>query len=120
MSSPKPTFDRRLLGTWRSDRRRTFRHFKPKPGAAPESLRKLRSLFGKLVIHWERGRYSTELDGHRDAGEYEVIASDAKSVVVCCRDPRTDRETLQQIHFDGDYYWIALDGRLIEWFRRVG
>jgi hypothetical protein len=112
--------DRRLLGTWQSDRRRTFRHFKPKPGCSPHALRKLKGLFGKLVVRWGRGVYVTELDGHQTSVRYEVVATDAESVVVRFRDELSGSDQLQQIHFAGDYYWIALTGGAIfEFFRRV-
>jgi hypothetical protein len=115
----KPKLDRRLLGTWQSDRRRTFRHFKPKAGTTPGHLRKLKALFGKLVIRWGRGRYDTELDGHRDSGNYEVIGGDVESVVVRYRDALTGQDRITQIHFAGDHYWLSINGGLIEWFRRV-
>jgi hypothetical protein len=112
--------DRRLLGTWVSDRRRTFRHFKPKAGCPPQSLRKFKAIFGKLAVKWGRRFYHTELDGHRRSARYEVVASDASSVVVRSRDELSGEDQLQHIHFDGDYYWVALSGgSLCEFFRRV-
>lgn len=112
--------DRRLVGTWQSDRRRTFRHFKPKAGCSPQGLRKLKALFGKLVITWGRGVYHTELDGHRSSARYEVVASDSTSVVVRTRDVVSGEDRLQQIHFDGDSYWVSLlGGNICEFFRRV-
>lgn len=112
--------DRRLLGTWRSDRRRTFRHFKPKAGCPPKSLRKLKALFGKLVVKWGRGVCYTELVGHRESTRYDVVASDTASVVVRLRDELSGEDRLHHIHFDGDYYWVALSGGSIcEFFRRV-
>src|SRR5262249_15094613 len=82
VGKPVPKYDGLLIGPWRSDRRRTFRHFKPKPGCPPRSLRKLKSIFGKLVIRWGRGRHHTEMDGHHESAAYEVVARDASSVVV--------------------------------------
>ena len=111
-------FDKRLLGTWQSDRRRTFLHFKPKAGTSPQSLKKLKSLFGKLVIHWGRKTYDTELDGHYESTPYVVVANDWGSVVIRHRDRLTGEESLVQIHFDGDRYWIATHS-IIEWFKKV-
>ncbi len=119
MGHSVPKYDRRLLGTWRSDRRRTFRHFKPKRGCTPQSLRQLKALFGKLVIRWGRGKYHTELDGYRESTTYEMVASDSVSVVIRYRDGLGGEDQLRQIHFDGDYYWLALGGGLCEYFRRV-
>ena len=112
--------DPRLLGVWRSDRRRTFKHFKPKANCPPSSLRKLKSIFGKLVVKWERGVFHAELDGYCAATSYVVLASDAVSVVIRSMDTLIGEERIQHIHFEGDYYWIALrSGRICEFFRRV-
>jgi hypothetical protein len=119
VGKPVSKYDGRLIGAWRSDRRRTFRHFKPKPGCPPRSLRKLKSIFGKLVIRWSRGRYYTELDGYHDSGAYAVVAQDESSIVVRFWDSLTEADRIGHIHFEGDHYWTAVSGGLIEWFRRV-
>ena len=112
--------DPRLLGIWRSDRRRTFKHFKPKAKCPPSSFRKFKALFGELVVKWDRGVVHIELDDYRSATPYVVLASDAVSVVVRSKDPLSGEERIQQIHFEGDCYWVALPGgRLCEFFRRV-
>jgi hypothetical protein len=119
MTNPTPKFDRRLLGTWKSDRRKTFERYCPMPGTRPEVVRKLKSLFGKLVVRWGRKRVYSELDGHRNSQNYEIIAADSESVVVryFCDVFKEDR--LQQIHFEGEYYWIGLGGHLCEYFRKI-
>ncbi len=119
MSKPRAKFDDRLLGAWRSDRRRTFRYFKPKTGASPASLRKLKAIFGKLIVRWGRGQYHIDLDGYHRSASYEVVASDSVSVIVRSRDEMSGEDRLQQIHFEGDYYWVALGGRMCEFFRRL-
>lgn len=111
--------DRRLLGTWKSDRARTFRHFRPKPNCPPASLRKLKAMFGKLTVRWGRRKCYTDLDGYRDVSNYEVIARDSVSVVVRLPDFLSGEPRLHHIHFDGEYYWIPLSGGLCEFFRRV-
>lgn len=112
--------DRRLVGIWRSDRRRTFRHFKPKANCPPQSLRKFKAMFGKLVVRWGRSICYTDLDGHRVSARYEVVASDSVSVIVRLRDTTGGEDRLQQIHFDGNFYWVALSGgNICEFFRRV-
>jgi hypothetical protein len=111
--------DRRLLGTWKSDRRRTFKEFVPKPGCPPARLRELKALFGKLVIRWGYRKYHTELDGHKESGDYEVIAKDSVSVVIRYFDELSQEDRLRQIHFEGKYYWITVGGNLREFFRNV-
>jgi hypothetical protein len=105
--------DRRLLGTWQSDRGRTFRFYKPGPRSTVKGQRKLKSLFGKLIVRWTPRRCHLELDGTRWAEPYEVIASDETSVII------RSEAALTQIHFEGNYYWIGLHGMLCEYFRRI-
>ncbi len=119
MKKSLPAYDRRLIGIWKSDRRKTFMHYKPKSTLSPSKLRRFKALFGKFVVRWGRGKIYTELDGWKDSGPYEIVASDAESVVVRTHDAIFDRPVLHQIHFEGDHYWIALDGGFCEWFRRV-
>jgi hypothetical protein len=46
------------------------------------------------------------------------VATDETSVVV--RTAGVDgTPVLSQIHFEGDYYWIAVGGFLCEYFRRI-
>jgi|SRR5580704_7696488 hypothetical protein len=118
VTKPHPKVDRRLLGTWRSDRRRTLQFYKPGPHSTPKGHQKLRSLFGKLIVRWTARRCHLEFDGTRFDGErwsqpYEVVAIDETSVIV-----RSDG-ILSQIHFEKDYYWIAVGGFLCEHFRRI-
>ena len=119
MSASRPRIDKRLIGTWRSDRARTLRTFTPSPGISSESIRRFKALFGKLVIRWGRGVYRTDCDEHRSVEKYTVIASDASSVVIKVRGPFGPEPELRQIFFDGDCYWIALGGGVCECFRRV-
>jgi hypothetical protein len=114
----KPNIDRRLLGTWKSDRRRTFKDHVFKPGVSAQAMHKLKALFGKLTIWWGHRRFRTEMDGVKSSGEYEVIARDASSVVVRYVDTLLG-ERIQQIHFEGKHYWIHVHGNLREFFRRV-
>jgi hypothetical protein len=142
----KPLVEPRLWGTWKSDRRKTF-EYAVFPRATPASLRKLRSLFGKLVVTWTKTTYSSFFDvdrfmGHPndrtpDAREYSVVARDPGRAVVCLgrRLPNPKRKpdsfqlemlaeldkvcSLKTIEFDEDRgYRISL-GTYFEYFRRV-
>lgn len=116
-------FDRRLIGTWKSDRRRTFQNLKPPSNASPQRLKgrkRFKAFFGKLVIRWGRGTMYTELNGYRDSVKYQIIARDSKSIVVQFRSALFDEMEFQQIHFDGDdHYWVGIGGGLMECFTRV-
>jgi hypothetical protein len=120
MPKQKQLVDRRLLGTWKSDKRKTFRHFVPRPGAKPEGVRKLKTLFGKLVVRWTPTKCHTELDGCRESYSYELVDKDQDSVVLRCPDPLSKNERLVQIHFEGDHYWLLTWGNIMrEYFRRI-
>ena len=110
---------KRLLGTWKSDRRRTFRHFKPNARATAAKVQRLKAVFGKLVMRWERGAVHSDYDGACNSHQYEVVATDEWSVIVRIIGAAENDDVLKQIHFEGEYYWIALSGHLCEWFKRV-
>jgi hypothetical protein len=112
-------FDARLLGTWKSDRRKTFKTFRPKPGASPAAIKRLKAMFGKLIIRWGKGNYFTELDGHRDSFKYEVVAREMDSVVIRVQDSLLCQPQIRLITFEGDYYYISLGAHMSEYFRRV-
>lgn len=121
MSPTQPKSDSRLLGTWQSDRRRTFRHWKPKPGCRPVALRRFKAMFGELVVRWTRKRCYSELGEFRSADPYEVVARDSSSVVIRVWDEFVEEYRVRQIHFEGeDRYWITVSPNLSECFRRVG
>ena len=111
--------DRRLLGTWKSDRHRTLKHFRTKAGCSPQTERKFRSIFGHLIVRWTPKRYITELDGIRRTQAYEVLATDESSVVVRLGPTHPEDSKLLYIHFDETHYWISVSGHLHEWFKRV-
>lgn len=111
--------DKRLIGTWQSDRRKTFQHYKRSKKVPESRHRRLQALFGKLVVRWGRTKYYTELDGFQDSGPYEIVASDETSVVIRHTDVITGQIELKQLHFEGDYYWFPLGGHLTEWIRRI-
>ncbi|MDZ4688187.1 MAG: hypothetical protein SH850_24195 [Planctomycetaceae bacterium] len=120
MTKPSAKFDKRLLGTWKSDRLQTFRHWKPLPKCSPKSFRKLKALFGKLVVRWERTKVHSEYDETSlDAQPYELVASDSQSVVVRMRNHLFEEDRLYFIQFEEDRYCMTLDGGFVEWFRRV-
>ena len=105
--------DRRLLGTWKSDRKRTFEGHLWPATATPTIQRRYRAIFGKLVVRWTPKRTTSELDGLRETNTYQVLASDIDSVAVLVDG------SIYHIHFDGDEYYYLNLGRTMEYFRRV-
>jgi hypothetical protein len=124
MGTNKTLWDKRLLGTWKSDRRRTFQHWKPSPGCSASSDQKFKALFGKMIVTWKRGTMLSGFDGDPpNTRPYEVVARDSESVVIRYRDLVSEyldaEDHLCQIHFVEDYYWIALGSGLCEYFRKI-
>jgi predicted nucleic-acid-binding Zn-ribbon protein len=108
--------DRRLIGTWKSDRRRTFKYFQPK------GLRekKLRALIGRMVIRWGRQKCVAELDGFQTTDSYRVVASDDNSVVIRSNDVFGNGTHLSQIFFvDANCYYVCTPYGFAEYFKRV-
>ena len=116
---PRKAFDRRLVGTWKSDRRRTFRDFHPRKGVSEERIRKLKSLFGKLEVRYGYRLMHTTYDGMENKTAYKLVASDADSVVIRYYDSTFHEYRIRQLHFEGEYMWLAISGGLCEYFRRV-
>ena len=81
-------------------------------------------MFGNLIVRWTPRRVQYKLDPHDDRWQsqpYEVVASDAESVVIRTPDPVTGGEPrLYQLLFDEDRDWITVWPGLPEAFRRIG
>jgi len=119
MTAHKTKTDRRLLGTWRSDRRRTLKEWVWRPGTTAKQRKFITDMFGHLTIRYTRHRMRSEFKGHRDSQPYEVIGTDSDSVAIMVYVGWMEERMIYHIHFEGDrHYWIAI-GRQREWFRRV-
>lgn len=118
MSRRNPRYDRRLFGTWKSDRRRTFRDGIPQ--IVPEDKRAFyRNIFGKLTVHWGRNRYWSNYAGYRDRGRYEVLRIEGPDLLLQYWNGPEGGPQLHRIHFEGKYrYWLELDNGTREYFRR--
>jgi len=110
--------DRRLLGTWRSDRNRTGREIAARRDISRSQGRRLRQLFGALELRFTRTRCYTSFKGEVKANAYRVVAKDSASVIVAYLDPESGEETLYQLHFEGRHYWMCL-GAIREYFRKT-
>lgn len=112
--------DGRLLGRWKSDRRRTFRDVALKRGS-PEARRRFMALFGKLIVTWRPTTVIDELNGQIWKGEYEIIAKDELGVVVRTYDDIfTGGDRHWRIEFEeGGYYRVMGGASVIEYFRKL-
>jgi hypothetical protein len=84
-------------------------------------VRRLKNLFGHMIVTWGRTRVDVRLRDDHWIDPYEFIARDDASVVIRVRSPINDRPTLIQIHFEEDdrYWLIGPLGYLREYFRRI-
>jgi len=109
--------DSRLIGTWKSDSRRTRREIAARKDIRGSKRAKLASLFGKLELRYTRTHCYTKLGDYRTTMRYTVVAKDSSSVATVSEN-RLGGKQIFHIHFEGDGYWISL-GRIREYFKRV-
>jgi hypothetical protein len=111
--------DSRLLGTWRSDARKTALEIAARRDISALKKKKLLRLFGKLEQRYTRTHCFSNLGDYLSVSPYTVIAKDASSVVLVVSNRITGKEIVH-IHFEGNYYWVLLgSGRMREFFKRV-
>ena len=114
------TLDRRLLGTWRSDKRETFREWLWLPNTPAARKRKLKNMFGKLRIRFTPRRIELRLRDWKYVGPYEVLGSDIDSIAIRYWDSLLETPRIHHLHFVKQWYWVTFgNGRYREWFRRV-
>src|SRR4051812_32849756 len=97
--------DKRLLGTSKSDRRKTFQDFVWPPNGTDEGRRKFKALFGHLILRYTRQTiFSRMRDTDLDPCPYEVLGSDSTSVAILNKGKSFfhDSPWILQIHFEGD------------------
>ncbi len=104
--------DRRLLGTWRSDRRKTMAEMVWPRTMKLDRRKWFAGLFGHLKLRYTPRFCFSDLKGYQERGPYEVIAIDTDSVAIM------SAGQIQHLHFEGEHYWISC-GRNREWFKRV-
>jgi hypothetical protein len=109
-------FDKRLLGTWRSDKERTVKLWRYKQELTEEQKAKFESIFGKLTRRFTSTHAYSEFEDQKIVGRYWVVASDSRSVVVKISDE--GRIDLQQIFFEENSIYV-FSGYNVEFFRRV-
>ena len=77
-------YDSRLVGTWKSDARRTAGEIAARRDIAASRKVRLRRLFGKLVVRYTKTRCYATLNGRTEVCRYSVVAKDQSSVAVVC------------------------------------
>jgi hypothetical protein len=111
--------DSRLIGTWRSDARRTSLDVAARRDISAAKQKKLLRLFGKLEVRYTPTHCYSTLNGQVTADRYRVVAKDSSSVALVMSNPIAG-EQIVHVHFEGNRYWIVLgSGRMREFFKRV-
>jgi hypothetical protein len=120
MSSRTFAKDKRLLGTWQSDRGRTLAEWRFGKRLTPQKRQKFLAIFGKLRITYTPTRIHGSYGDYQFTQRYEVLAMDSDSVAIRYEDTQvTGQWHILHVHFEGqNRYWIALR-RNRECFRRV-
>ena len=108
--------DRRLLGTWRSDKDRTAGLWRYKTELDAEKTAKFESIFGKLTKRFTPTFAYSEYDTEKTKSKYRVLGSDHSSVVVAYMEK--EGVELQQIFFESESFYVV-SGYNIEFFRRA-
>jgi hypothetical protein len=116
----KPLYDKRLIGTWQSDARKSRREVCSRSDLSERAKRTLLRIFGKLRLRYTRTRVYCDLQGFKTVECYRIVAKNSDSVVVTGCNALFREEELQHVHFEqgGKYYWISL-GKIREYFRRI-
>lgn len=111
--------DSRLIGTWRSDGRKTAKEIAARRDLPANKTIKLRGLFGKLELRYTASHCYARLGDYVSVNRYTVVAKDERSAALIVFN-RLEGKHIVQIHFAGDHYWIILgSGRTREFFKRV-
>jgi len=111
--------DSRLIGTWKSDGRRTAKEIAARGDVPASKKAKLRRFFGKLVLRYTRTRCYSQCEDHASANRYAVVAKDAWSVTLVVSNPIAGKQIVH-IHFEGERYWITLGSSdMREFFKRA-
>ena len=111
--------DKRLLGTWQSDRRRTFRDYVLPKKMTAAQRRRYKALFGKLIVRWTARFCFTQLDDSKWKDPYELIGRDSVSVVVRAYNEVFEETRLTQVFFENNHYWFWTPWGSREFFRRI-
>ena len=107
----------RLIGEWRSDRKRTIEAWRGYPPGSPKFQKILRRDLGKLSLRYTKSRCFSDFEGMRSSERYRVVWTGKDSLfVVSCSGPQ---EAGQHIHFSSPtQYWVHV-GKYWEYFTKV-
>jgi hypothetical protein len=136
--APQPaTVDHRLIGSWKSDAKRTIDEWRWGKRIPKERRNAFLKIFGKLEITYGRRWIHIRLNTWQTSQRYRLLASDETGVAIMTygqlkiqkqRQYSPDelggirelasKPAIQHIHFDNAGYWISF-GFNREFFKRL-
>ena len=136
-----PKTEKRLLGTWKSDKRRTFAEWSWAKKLTPKKKEWFKSIFGKLEINYGRTKVISRLRHRRweQSRRYVVLGSDENSVAIVnfgrleiknrrkysplgleIVDELHSKPEIKHIHFDKKHFWVLIgNGKNRQFFRKL-
>ena len=112
--------NKRLLGTWKSDARRTLDGWVFPKGLSPAKRRRFSRIFGQLIVRYTPSRILSDFKGHRTVDRYKVLGRDQGSVAILTWKDDPARGEISHIRFRDDHYFVMTAAAPnVEFFRRV-
>jgi hypothetical protein len=136
-----PKTDKRLLGTWKSDKRRTFLEWNWKKNSSPKRKARVKSLFGKWEFTYTRTKVIS-LNRHLSCEWsrcYRILGVDDSCVAIVLfgelefKHPSkywaegleilrefSSKPTIKVIHFEKKHAWVSFgNGKNREFFTKM-
>lgn len=116
---PTKTAPQLLIGTWRSDRKRTEAQWVWPKKLAAARRQEFFAIFGHLVHRFTRQRCFTTYEGKTTSAPYRVLWHGVDvfpQLVLLYRDQKGER--VQHIIFDREDSYYVQGGKCAEFFRR--
>jgi hypothetical protein len=108
--------DKRLVGTWKSDKERTVARWQYNKQVDSAQRERFESIFGKLLWRITETHYYGTFEDQKFSGTYTVLASDERS--VCVSHHNDGKPELKQYFFEEGYMYV-LSGYNVEFLKRV-
>jgi len=112
---------RLLIGTWRSDRKRTISQWVWPKRLAGRRRKEFEAIFGKMQVRYTKSRHYSKFDGRTWSSPYRVLWSREGPIFpqLVLLFKGKDGETAQHIFFDSPNSFYIQGGKCAEFFKRV-
>jgi len=112
---------RLLLGTWRSDRKRTVSQWVYPKRLAERRRKEFEAIFGKMQVRYTKTRHVSKFKGRTWISPYRILWSREGPVFpqIIIVFKTKEGETAQHIFFDSPNSFYIQGGKCAEFFKRV-